>query len=276
MKPVLIASAIALIFASALLLTLQRENRQRQQLADYERHVQDLLSEVEAGSHRRLDLLDQLESLRSERNVLDSQLISVNDQLAKVQQQANPDYQRMEEVIRRQLSYEYQEQERQLSTIDPRVNLLQQLSSLDPLELGEVMSVHGQFGNFLRALDVDDARREVIVSALTDRVAEQNQARQELMMEMREGAVGRRALRSGMQEIVNPQAQIERLSQTLTEDELQIYQQVLSTQQNKQNAVVDFTINSSTDTGAVFFGGNERSGTLAIPGQPALPINPRN
>ena len=276
MKPVLITSVIALIFASALLLTVQRESRQQQQLADYERHVQDLLSDVEAGSRRRLELENQLEAVRSECNTLNSQLTSVNDQLEKVEQQANPDYQLMESDIRRQLSYEFLQQERQLDPINPRVNLLQQLSNLDPLELGEVMSVHGQFGNFLRALDADDQRMEVIVNALTDLVAEQNQARQELVMEMREGAVGRRALRSGMQEIMNPQAQIERLSQTLTEDELLTYQQVLTTQQNQQNAVVDFTVNRSTDTGAIFFGGDGRSGAIAIPPQPALPINPRN
>ena len=67
MKPLIILSAVAAIGAGAFIYALQRDNtRQELLLADYERHVQELLSQVESGSRQRLALESQLEELQSE------------------------------------------------------------------------------------------------------------------------------------------------------------------------------------------------------------------
>jgi len=278
MRPIAIGSTILVIAASATLYSLQRENRRHeQQLADYQQHVQELLTQVEAGSRQRIGLQNQLDDLLSESNTLNSQLTSAEDQLDEAEQQLNPDYQRIESEIRQQISYELQQQEIERNNIDPRVSLLQELIALDPLELGEIMSVNGQFGRFLQALGVDDQRMEAIVIALTDVVADQNLARQELIVQLREGDVGRREMRSEMQEIMSPRAQYETLAQTLTDNELLIFRQALSEQREQTNAIRDFTLNTGDSTSsAVFFGGTGRSPAIVLPAQPATPLNPRN
>tara|TARA_B100000315_G_scaffold72490_1_gene66046 strand:+ start:274 stop:1128 length:855 start_codon:yes stop_codon:yes gene_type:complete len=271
-------ATILVIAASAYLYSLQRENRRHeQQLADYEQHVQELLAQVETGSRQRVALQNQLDDLLSERNTLNSQLTSVEDQLDEVEQQLNPDYQQIESEIRQQISYELQQQEIERNNIDPRVKLLQELIALDPLELGEIMSVNGQFGRFLQALDVDDQRMEVIVTALTDVVADQNLARQELMQQMREGEVGRREMRSEIREIMSPRAQYETLVQTLTDNELLVFRQALSEQREQTNAIRDFTLNTGDSTSStIYFEGGGRSPAISLPYQPLTPPKPRN
>ncbi|MDP6654054.1 MAG: hypothetical protein QGF90_18400, partial [Gammaproteobacteria bacterium] len=244
---------------------------------DYQQHVQKLLTQVEASSRQRIALQNRLDDLLSERNTLNSQLTSAEDQLDEVEQQLNPDYQRIESEIRQQISYELQQQEIERNNINPRVSLLQELIALDPLELGEIMSVNGQFGRFLQALDVDDQRMEVIVTALTDVVAEQNLARQELMVQMREGEVGRRVMRREMREIMSPGTQIESLAPTLTDDEMLVFRQALSEQQEQTYAIRDFTLNTGDSTSsAIYFGGAGRSPAIVLPYQPLTPPNPRN
>ena len=273
MKATISGLIVALLFSTGALAWVVREYRlQETQLADYETHVRDLLSQVEDGSRVRLSLQDQLDDLQSERNTLVSQLTSIRDQLDLVQEQVSPDYQRMEAAIRQQLENEYQQRELAELTRDPRVSLINQLSALDPVELGAIMSVNGQYGSFLQALSVGDERKAEIINFLNDLIGQQNQSRQVLIAQLRNGEISRREMRSGLQDIMSPSAQQEALSQFLTDDELDTYRMELSNRRDQAASLSNFAINASEfSDGAVFFDGSGNAGTIIAPAQPVPP-----
>ncbi len=208
----------------------QRNAIQAQQLADYERHVADLMNEIEAASRSRLELERGLDALEDESNALRSQLRVASDRLAVAETRIDPDYQALESEIEQRLRREMRRQE-EAEMIDPRVEMLRQLTSMEPTELGELMSLQGQFGPFLRELDVDDARMEVVVAALGNLVAEQNQARQEIMVQMQSQQIGRQEMREDLMALMGRESQREALAYVLNEDELAVWDEVQQQQQ---------------------------------------------
>ncbi|NQV69418.1 MAG: hypothetical protein HQ498_05270 [Pseudohongiella sp.] len=225
--------------------SLQKSKLLQQQLVDYERQVTQLLSQVESNSRRRLDSEKQIQDLKSQLTTSNSQLTALSNQLQTSQQQLNPDYQQLEDEIRQQLSSQMQQQSATSdanSDANSRVNLLKQLAALDPVELGELMSLQGQFGGFLQSLNVSDERMEVIVGALDNLIADQNQARMDLALEMQSlpADVDRRDVRFQMRAIMGPEAQREALAYELSESELDAFAEFQSEQQ-KQNSTSTFT-----------------------------------
>ncbi len=261
MKTILIIIAVILSISVAFGLNAYQQSRlHQQQLADYEQHVKQLLSQVETNALQRLTNEKQVDELESELTMLTSQLTSVLNQLQIAQSQADPDYQELETEIRRRITNEFQA----LADISPsksRLNLVKQLTSLNAVELGEIMSIQGQFGGFLESLQVGDERMEIIVDALGNLIADQNQARMSLMMEVTSQDVNRREMRSQMRAISSPEAQLETLSFVLTDNEMSVLEEFQATQANQQNEVRAFMTNPITAgdaTGFRFWGRGQR------------------
>jgi len=219
--------------------SIQSNKLQQQQLADYDKQVQQLLTQVENNSLKRLEYEKEIQQLSSQLITTNSQLTALSNQLQASQQQINPDYQEIEAQIRQKVRNELQ-QETESRDSNSRIELIKQLSSLEPTELGELMSIQAQFGGFLQSLNVSDERMEVIVGALSDMVADQNQARMELAMSVRtqRGGSGasRREMGAQLRALSSPEAQLEALSFDLTEAELNALSAFQSEQQNSTRA----------------------------------------
>lgn len=252
-----ITVAVIILFAGGAYAfnALQQGKLQRQKLTNYEKQVEQLLSQVETNSLRRLDNEKQIQQLQSQLTTTNSQLAALSNQLQQSQDQINPDYQQLEADMRQRLSKEIQQQQSASSNTNSRVNLLKQLSSLDPVEMGELMSLQGQFGGFLQSLNVDNERMEVIVDALSNLITEQNQARRELAMEMRsqQQDTSRREVRELMRDVSSPEAQREALSYALTDPELDALAEYQSQQQFNGRALT--TDPRAVGRAGVFSGG---------------------
>jgi len=236
----------------------------RSAIENYDAHVQQLLSQAEENSRERLQLNAELADLRSDLTSLRSQLTATTDQLAIAESQTDPNFQQLEVEIRERVEREYEEFQAE-HRVSERVGLIQDLSKLDPVELSEVMAVHGQFGAFLQALDVDDARMEVVVDALSNVVASQNQARADILQAVQNEEIGRREMR----EVMNPETMFEELAYSLTEDELNLLQQVRE-EQSDQAAFGTFSMRAG-NTLSVNPGLIQQGRGVS----PAQPISPR-
>lgn len=247
----------------------QRHQRQEQQLQAYAQHVQLLLGEVENTSLRRIDAEKQLTELRNSFAELRNQLTSVNDNLQVAQERINPEYEAMEQRIRREVRSELQAQ-RPVAVANSKSDLLRQLAQLDPVEASELMTLQSMYGGFLQALDVDDTRLDVIVDGLSNMIADQNQARMDLMLQMQQDTANSnpRQIRQQMQAINSPETQAEALSYVLTDDEMDLFNQFQASQPQPAilRSVISGTDGSGTTTESrVFIGspaGINSSGNL--------------
>ena len=276
----IIIGLIAILVTSGSLLAyylMQQDQRQTQQLSDYEKHVQQLLQEIEQGSLKRLNSEKEIARLQSEVTVLESGLMSVTSQLDSAQQQVAPEYEALERQIRRQVRSELQNQETQ-SVASSNTRLIRELAALDPAELGELMALQGQYGGFLQSLDVNDERMDVIVGALSNLVAEQDQARMDLMRQMQDPSFNRRDIRGQLEALNNPASQLESLSFVLTEEELALFSAFQATQQSQPQIFRSFSTNPGgvgpPTGGAVFINGVRGGGNENFEVQ-VLPINPQ-
>ncbi len=250
----------------------QQTKLQAQQVANYENQISQLLSQIETNSLQRIEAEKQLQSLRKQLNSNDSQIAALSRQLELAQQQINPEYEQLEARIRQQLSRELQPQSNGANT-DPRVSLFKQLSALDPAQMSEIFALHGQFGGFLQSLNVSDERLEVIIGALSNMIAEQGQARMQLIQEMQSNPqlTNRRDIRQQMMAIASPEAQLEALAFDLSESELEALAEF---QQQRQNTSVSLGSFGSTNSGAVFLGtdviqgGSGRARAIQLPATP--------
>lgn len=236
---------------------MQRSNLLSQQIANYERQNSKLLSQIENNSLKNIAATNALRSLQSELNDRDSRLASLSRQLETAQQQADPDYQQIEARIRQQIDREILASNGARNS-DQRISLLKQLSQLDPMTMGELLTVNAQYGEFIQSLDVSDERLEVVINALQNMVADQNQATSELMLEYRSDpeAIIRGDLHQQMQEISSAESQREALSYDLTEAELEAY---AAYQEKRRNSMPSFSIVGEAIGGpieeAAFFNG---------------------
>ena len=242
-----------------------------QQLASYQQQVQSLLTQVEESSLKSLEQEKQIRQLQSDLLSSNSQLTSVANQLQSTQEQVSPDFQRLESRIRQEVSAELQQQSNQRDTTS-RLGLIRQLTELDPLELTEVMSLQAQYGGFLQSLNVSDERMEVVVGALSNMIADQNQARMEVMVEMQTLAQNgdgrgrtremRGQIRTQMSAINSLEAQRESLSYALTDEEMLAFEEFQtgphSTLNNRTRAFTAAPVGGSGRAGAIFLGGEQQ------------------
>ena len=255
MKTPLALSLLGGILVASLAFGMYRmQVRDQQQNADHQLMVEQLLEAVERGTARRLDDERLIGELRSTISELRSQVASSASQLEFAQQQVNPEYEVMERQIRREVTRELQSRPIPRAALS-KSDLVRQLNDLDPAEVGEIMTLQSQYGGFLQSLDVSDARMDVIVDGLSNLVAEQNQARMEMMQQLRQQDVAPQDLRLKMQSINSPEAQREALSFVLTDDEMALFNETLASQPTTQNIRM-------LSTGA--------TGAVGAPGQQSL------
>lgn len=227
---VVVSLATVAALGTGILMEWQRYQRQERQIAAYGQHVQELLSEVEASSKRRLEAENELAQMRSTLAEVSSQITSVNNQLQAAQEQIDPEYAAMEQRIRREVRAELQTQRPPQQTATPKTTLLRQLSQLDPAEMGNLMTMQSTYGGFLQSLIADDARLEIIVDGLSNMISEQNQARMDLMLELQQQNTEPGQFRERMQAINDPAAQAEALSFVLTDEEMALFKQLQASQ----------------------------------------------
>lgn len=259
---------------------MQQSSLLTQQIDDYARQNSQLLTQIENNSLKNIESAKTLRSLQGELNNRESQLAALSRQLETTQQQIDPDYQQIETRIRQQLTSEIQASNN-TPNLDPRIAVLKQLSQLDPMVMGEIMAVNAQYGEFIKGLNVGEEREEVIINALHNLIADQNQARGEIMLEMQTAdpqATTRTDLFEQMRAISDPSAQLETLAYDLTETELDAFAEF---QDQRQNTVISFDpiggTSSSFSGGAAFFeGGLIQSGSGQSGAIQILPISPSN
>ena len=249
MKIVISILAIGLFAGSVYAYNAQQESQLRQQqIEDYERQVNRLMSQVEDNSRLRLSFENRLGELESELATLGSQLISTARELELAQKQVNPEYLQLEREIRQRITSELQIQSEERNPAS-RLSLLTILSALEPTELGQLLSLQGQFGGFLQNLDVSEERKEIIMTALSNLIADQTRTRMDLMSEMRNQQLDRGEMRREMQALSSPEAQREALSFDLTEDELAALAEFQNTRASQGGAGRAFNFQSGAGIG---------------------------
>ena len=273
--------SIVLLFAAIVLGAgftyneMQQNNLLTQQIDDYVRQNSQLLIQIENNSLKNSESAKTLHSLQDELKNRESQLAALSRQLETAQQQNDPDYQRIEFRIRQQLTNEIQASNN-TPNLDPRIALLKQLSQLDPMVMREIMALNAQYGEYIKGLNVSEEREEVIINALYNMIADQNQAREQLMQEMLTDpqSTGRDDLHRLMEATSSPEAQLNALSYDLTEAELNAFSEF---QEEQQDIFSSFEIFGGPVNGPIFLGddvvqfGSGQSGAIQI-----LPINPSN
>ncbi len=265
MKIVISILAIGFLAGIVYAYNAQHQSQLRQQqIEDYERQVNRLMSQVEDNSRLRLSFENRLGELESELTTLGSQLISTARELELAQKQVNPEYLQLEREIRQRITSELQTQSEGRNPASP-LSLLTALSALEPTELAQLMSLQGQFGGFLQNLDVSEERKEIIMTALSNLIADQTQSRMDLMSEMRNQQLDRSEMRRKMQALSSPEAQREALSFDLTEDELAALAEFQDTRDSQRGASRAFNFQSGAGIGqgVSVFSGNLRDAQVA-------------
>ena len=259
---------------------IQQSNLLTQQIEDYARQNFQLLTLIENNSLKNSESATTLRSLQDELKNRESQLAALSRQLVTTQQQIDPDYQQVESNIRQQLTSEIQASNN-TPNLDPRIAVFKQLSELDPMVMGEIMALNAQYGKYIKGLNVSKEREEVIINALHNMIADQNQARGELMLEMQTAdplLPTRDDLFNQMRAISDPNSRLEVLAYDLTASELDAFAEF---QEQRQNTSVSFGPIGGTSgvwvEGEAFFEGSliQSESGLSGPVQ-ILPINRDN
>jgi len=231
-----LAIAMLLVGSGYAYLLIEQNQLKDQQVSDYRAQVSQLLSKTEANSLARLDYEKQIDSLQSEVNTLSSQLTSVSNQLQMAQQESeSPDIRALEQEVRRQLIAEFQQQDNVANT-GSRTGLVKQLAAMDPTERSELMSMQNRYGDFLGSLDVSDQRMDVIIGALGNAIAAQNQAAMEVLQQVQTGEVSIAEVRDKMLGAHNQDNMLNELSYVLTEQELAAFGDYQDTQASSRIA----------------------------------------
>ena len=259
---------------------IQQSNLLTQQIEDYARQNFQLLTLIENKNLKNSESATTLRSLQDELKNRESQLAALSRQLVTTQQQIDPDYQQVESNIRQQLTSEIQASNN-TPNLDPRIAVFKQLSELDPIVMGEIMVLNAQYGKYIKGLNVSKEREEVIINALHNMIADQNQARGELMLKMQTAdplLPTRDDLFNQMRAISDPNSQLEVLAYDLTASELDAFAEF---QEQRQNTSVSFGPIGGTSgvwvEGEAFFEGSliQSESGLSGPVQ-ILPINRDN
>lgn len=237
----LLGISCLLFLVSLLSVGMSYRNQQQHdvELDSYRAQVEQLLSEIDLRRDALSGATQQIEVLKKEIQLSISKNVLLEAQSLALQDQIDPDYKALENNLRRSIAAEY-EQAAQHSdnSRTPKLALLRELTALEPQEFGELMTLNAQYAPFLNSLNVDDYRLEIIVSALSDMMRQQGQARQELVMQIQTEAFSQSAnggpfsvgaeFEQKMRDINSNESQLEALSYSLTDEELSVYSEFLS------------------------------------------------
>ena len=202
-------------------------------LLEYKANVQRLLSQVKSISEEKIAQEKELVMLKEEINRLNFELATNSQQSIVTEESALSDYQEKEEEMRQRIIYEY-ELDRTNKNSDGRLDLIKEISSLEPSSMNEITSLQRQFGPFIQALKVDDERMEEIVGVLTNYVAGQSQARQMILQQARSDQIDRREIGNLMRAVMDRELMYEELSYHLNQDEILLLQQTHKEQINEE------------------------------------------
>ena len=202
-------------------------------LLEYKANVQRLLSQVKSISEEKIAQEKELVMLKEEINRLNFELATNSQQSIVTEESALSDYQENEEEMRQRIIYEY-ELDRTNKNSDGRLDLIKEISSLEPSSMNEITSLQRQFGPFIQALKVDDERMEEIVGVLTNYVAGQSQARQMILQQARSDQIDRREIGNLMRAVMDRELMYEELSYHLHQDEILLLQQTHEEQTNEE------------------------------------------
>tara|TARA_B100001250_G_scaffold288777_1_gene250522 strand:- start:4538 stop:5275 length:738 start_codon:yes stop_codon:yes gene_type:complete len=231
MRNSLIKIILPVAIVSALGISLYRQNMaDKDVLVNYKEHVQRLLSQAEENSRDRIAQEKELAKLRDEINDLNNKIATLSNQSTITEERSPPDYRELESELRQQIIYEY-ELDSANENSDSRLELIDEITSLDPDALNEIMSLQRQFGPFLQSLDVSEGRMEEIVGVLTNYVAGQTQARQQVLLQARSEQISRREIGTQMRAIMDTTVMYEALSYDLSKREILLLQQTHSEQE---------------------------------------------
>ncbi len=243
-----IASAALVAVSIYCAVLFNKNSSQQEQLADYRQHVDQLLSQIEDATVDRLSLQQQLQQLENNIVTQNSRFSSVSQQLNDARKQISPDYQQIESDLRQRLTREISQelQAANESPLSPRLNLLKQFNELAADEFRQLMSLQAQFGGYLQSLDISDERMEVVVDALSNMIEEQNQITMDFVSQMQTGNPGQApgddfnplAMRRQIMEINSTDSQIETLSYSLNQQELDAFSEYRAAQQNQEQQVL--------------------------------------
>ncbi len=201
---------------------------QREQLQDYQEHAGRLEVELERNGDTQVQYETEINRLNRQINNQQAAISRLEEELDTALDQIDPDITLLEQQIRERILVEVQSQPevQQLS----RLELVKELTSLDPLEMAQLMSLQSQYGGFLQSLDVDDERLEVIADALLNQITELNQRRMEIFQARTSGnPVNIQEIQRIMQEINSPESQRESLSYVFTADEMAAFERYQET-----------------------------------------------
>ena len=205
----------------------------RNLLLEYETNVQRLLFQVKSDSEGKVALEKELAMLRDEISRLNTELAAKPQLNAAIEETPLSDYQETEEEIRKRIIYEY-ELDKTNRNSDRRLDLIKEISSLEPSSVSEIMSLQRQFGRFIQALNVNEERMEEIVGVLTNYVAGQSQARQTILEQARSDQIDRREIGNLMRVVMNRELMYEELSYYLNQDEISLLQQAHKEQKDEE------------------------------------------
>ena len=225
MKLSLIKFVLPAILVSGLSVTLyQRNIANKNLLDDYKDHVQRLLSQVEENTKNSILKETELTRLQAEIDRLNNIFEAPSDRLAYIEKQNVPDYQEIERALRQRIINEYEHGKENQNT-GSKLDLINEISSLEPSALNELMSLQNQFGPFIQALNVDEERMEEIVGVLTNYVVQQNQARQLVLLQAQSEQIGRREIGNQMRAIMGLDVMYEELAYDLSQNEISVLKQ---------------------------------------------------
>jgi hypothetical protein len=222
MKLSLIKFVLPAVLVSGLSVTLyQRNIANKNLLDDYKDHVQRLLSQVEENTKNSILKETELTRLQAEIDRLNNIFEAPSDRLAYIEKQNVPDYQEIERALRQRIINEY-EHDKENQNTDSKLDLINEISSLEPSALNELISLQNQFGPFIQALNVDEERMEEIVGVLTNYVVQQNQARQLVLLQAQSEQIGRREIGNQMRAIMGLEVMYEELAYDLSQNEISV------------------------------------------------------
>ena len=196
----------------------------RNLLLEYETNAQRLLSQVKSDSEERVAREKELAIMRDEISRLNTELAAKPQLNTAIEEIPLSDYQETEEEIRKRIIYEY-ELDKTNRNSDRRLDLIKEISSLEPSSVSEIMSLQRQFGRFIQSLNVNEERMEEIVGVLINYVAGQSQARQTILEQARSDQIDRREIGNLMRAVMNRELMYEELSYYLNQDEISLLQQ---------------------------------------------------
>ena len=194
-------------------------------LLEYKANVQRLLSQEKSISEEKVAQEKELAMLRDEISRLNIELAAKPQPNIGTEENPLSDYQEKENEMRQRIIYEY-ELDKTNKNSDRRLDLIKEISSLEPSSMSEIMSLQRQFGRFIQALNVHEERMEEIVGILSNYVAGQSQARQIILEQARSDEIDRREIGNLMRTVMGRELMYEELSYYLNQDEISLLQQV--------------------------------------------------